>query len=75
MRKLPALPERRDRVFIGVIAVISLAEHERHAVGGGELARGPSNDVADAGFVPRGSKGSNGIQEGIADQLQIVRLG
>ena len=69
--KLPALPQRPDRVFVRVVTVISLAEHEGDAVGAGQLARGPADDVADACFIPRGSQGSDGIEEGIADQLHI----
>jgi len=70
-RKPPALPQRADGVFVSVIAVIALAEHEGHAVGAGQRARGLANDGANGDFIPRGRQAGDGIQEGISNQLHI----
>ena len=38
-REAQSLPERGDRVLVGVVAAVALAQYERGAVGTGELPR------------------------------------
>ena len=54
-RKAAALPQRRDRVLVDVVALAALAQDERRAVGAGQAPRGAVHEPLD-GIDGRGGR-------------------
>jgi hypothetical protein len=55
-RELAALPERSDRVLVGIMAKVSLAQHEGDSVGADEGARRVGGHGHDLAQGPRGGE-------------------
>jgi hypothetical protein len=68
-RKTFPLPQRGDRVFVGVITVAALPEDERYAIGFAELARRLANDGAHGRFVTRRGERRDCIEKRVPDEL------
>lgn len=69
-----ALPQRGDRVLVGVIAAVVVAEHERRAVTTGELARRGADDALQVGQGARQRQLLNGVHEPL-HAVDIVGIG
>jgi hypothetical protein len=65
-RKAPAFPQRRDRVLVGVEAVVTLAQDEGDAIGTGEPARRGPDDL--------GSPAEVAAEGQVADDGQEIAL-
>ena len=63
---------RADPVDDGVNTVVALAEHDSHNVGAAQRARRFADDAAHGCFISRRRQPTDGIEEGISDQLHIA---
>jgi hypothetical protein len=73
-REPPALPEGRDGVLVGVMALVAIFEHERHAVGADEATRGRAHDGRDGGELAGEREVADGRQQIPGKLRRLVRI-
>ena len=66
-REAPALPERRDGILVGVVAVRAVLQHEGDAVRAGQPRAPPADDLGDPRQFARERQFGHRVQQGIGD--------